>query len=386
MLQLMYPLSVYLIGCTYEVLPDLRRELQNLSVVVEGEFVDARGCLEMLLAHPSATRLCIVHVKSVDDVAQLAMLNETAIGMPILALSDPTVDPTMMMRAMRAGAAQVVRLPLVAEDFHAAMNRIATQFGHPPSESRLITVLGANEGSGATTISLELAAAISRLRNVPCILGEGAVSFGRLARRLNIEPQQTIADLLLDMDHLDIERIRRALTTVEDSFRVLVGSYKAITPMQLNAEDVVKVIGYVKQLADVLIVDGRYVYDDLDFYIAAHSQQLILVANQSVASLHQLKATMELLAQHGGLAQHYVVINKFEAASQGFPLSKIKKIFNLPRMFTVAYDHNAIQSAENAGQTLRMAAPHSPALADIEALCRNIGNGRQMFEDGLVVA
>ena len=145
----MYPLKTLLIGCTDDVLGDLRRELNHLSVAIEGEYLDVRSCLTFVLANPSK-RLLVFYPKSAAEIVQLERLNESVVGQPILALVDPTNDPSLMVRAMRAGAAQVVRLPLQADDFRAAMSRIAVQFGYEVNPCRVITVLGATEGSGCT--------------------------------------------------------------------------------------------------------------------------------------------------------------------------------------------------------------------------------------------
>ena len=51
----MYPLNAILIGC--ESLPEVRRELGNLSIPVEGEYVDVGNCLAKVLANPSDTTL-----------------------------------------------------------------------------------------------------------------------------------------------------------------------------------------------------------------------------------------------------------------------------------------------------------------------------------------
>ena len=112
----MYPLNTLLIGCT-DVLSDLRRELTNLSVAIEGEYPDARSCLTFVLTNPADKRLLIFYPKSAAEIIQLERLNESVVGQPILALVDPPSDPSLMVRAMRAGAAQVVRLPLQTERF-----------------------------------------------------------------------------------------------------------------------------------------------------------------------------------------------------------------------------------------------------------------------------
>jgi pilus assembly protein CpaE len=366
----MYPLETLLIGCRDDVLPELRRELTNLSVAIEGEYLDVRSCLTHVLANPAGKRLLVFCPNSAADIVQLERLNELVVGQPILALVDPANDPSLMVRAMRAGAAQVVRLPLQADDFRAAMNRIAIQFGHPLNQTRVILVLGVMEGSGTTSIAVNLASEIGRLRNAPCILAEGAVAFGRLANYLNIAPQVTSSDLVNDIDHVDVERVRRAITKVEGNLHVITGSYRGIVPVDLTAEKVFKLLNYAKQLGDVLVVDGRYTYEELDFEFLAQTQQLVLVAKPTVPSLYALRTLLDSLAQRECLAQQFVVINRFLPSAKEFSARSLEDVLRIPKVFTVAADYASFRAAENAGQTLRKTAPHSRSLADITGLAR----------------
>lgn len=369
---MMYPLKALLVGCTEAVLPNLRRELSTLAVEIEGEYLNAGSGLAHILAVPEKKRLVIIETSSINDAVQLGQMNEAAIGQPILALVDPGNDPSLMVRAMRAGAAQVVRLPLQSEDFGSAMRRIAIQFGHSASQSRTMTVLGASEGCGVTTIALNLASEIGRLRNVPCLLGESAVAFGRLANYLSIQPQLTIVELLDDMESLDTERVRRALTKIEENLQVLVGSYREITPVELTLDKWLKLLAHVKQLADLIVIDGRYAYDELDFDLAAQSQQLVLVAKPTVPSLYNLKMLLEQFAQRGCLAQQFVVINQFVSDGEEFSARQLPDILGVPQVFTVTADAEAIRTAENCGKTLRKAVHRSPALSDITRLARAV--------------
>ena len=368
----MYPLKALLISCSDDVVGELRRELTNLSVAIEGEYLDVRACLTIILANPQEKRLLIFHPKSVSETVQLERLNESVVGQPILALVDPADDPSLMLRAMRAGAAQVVRLPLQPDDLRAAMTRIAIQFGHALNPCRVITVLGTAEGSGTTSISLNLATEIGRLRKAPCLLAEGAVGFGRLANYLGIAPQLTLFDLIDDIDHVDVERVRQAITKVDDNLHVLTGSHSGIAPSDMTTEKVLRLLSYVRQLTDVLVVDGRYAYEELDIEFVAHSQQLVLVAQPTMPSLYGVKRVLDLLAQRECLAQQFVVINRYLPNAKEFSVRSLEDVLHISKVFPVANDWASFRAAENAGQSLRKIAPHSHALADITALARNI--------------
>jgi pilus assembly protein CpaE len=366
----LYPLKTLLIGCSDDVLPDLRRELTNLTVAIEAEHSDVRSCLTYVLANPVDKRLLIFQLKSAAEIVQLERLNESIVGQPILALVDLANDPSLMIRAMRAGAAQVVRLPLQADDFRAATTRIAVQFGHSLNPCRVITVFGATEGCGITSIGLNLAAEIGRLRNAPCLLTEGAVAFGRLANYLSITPQVTLCDLINDIDRVDVERVRQAVTKVDNHLHVLTGSYGGIIPQNLTAEKVFTLLNYAKQLADVIVVDGRSTFEELDLEFAGRSQQLLLIAQPSFPSISGLSRIMDLLSQRGCLAQQYVAINRYLPDSKEFSIPSLEKVLRIPKVFPVANDWASFSAAETAGQTLWQVSPRSHALADISALAR----------------
>jgi pilus assembly protein CpaE len=366
----MYPLNALLIGCTDSVLSQLRPELANLSVTIESEHLDVRACLSYVLAGPPGKRLFVIQPKSATEISQLERLNESVVGQPILALVDPAGDPSIMVRAMRAGAAQVVRLPLQADDFRAAMQRIAIQFGYPASPCRTITVLGASEGSGATTIALNLASEIGRLRNALCILAEGNVAFGRLAHYLAIEPHETLYDLFSDIERVDVERLRRALTKVEDNLEVVTGSYRAITPLAFTHEQALGLLTLAKQLADTVVVDGRYNYEDLDFEFVSKVDQLVLVSKPTIMSLYSLRMMLDQLEERQCMAEQFIVINHFDRRAQDISIRRIQEVLRAPKIFTVAADAAAYTLAETAGQTLRRAAAHSRACKDITKLAK----------------
>ena len=368
----MYSLKVILVGCTEAVLPSVRRELGNLGAVVDGEYPDVRSALAQLPRKTDEQRLVVVQPKSAADIKPLERLNELLVGQPILALVDPSHDAALLLRAMRAGAAQVVRVPVVADDFKAALQRIAIQFGHLPRNSRLIAVAGAVEGCGATTIAINLAAEIAQLKNAPCILTEGSLRLGRLANHLGIEPRVTWYDLLREPERLDIEVVRQAMTQVADHLQVLSGSHQAVTPVPVTAEDVSRINGYLSQLAEVVVMDMPYVYDEIYFGVMASAQELVLVTEQKVASIHGIKLLRDSLEAKGCLATQYVVINRYSPTFDEFSAKRLKELLRVPEVLTIANDYLNVRTAENHGRLLRQEAPRSQALADIRTLARRL--------------
>src|SRR5712692_7849016 len=161
----MYPLKVILIGSDDNLMPRVRRELLNKSADREAEYPDVGSTIADLRPAPGDSRLFIVHLKSPLELAQLKRLNGTFIGKPIVALVEGK-DPSILIGAMRAGAAQVVPLPLQPDDFQAALDCIPVQFSQTSNQTRVIAVSGVTGGCGSTTIALNLAYEIAYLGQV----------------------------------------------------------------------------------------------------------------------------------------------------------------------------------------------------------------------------
>ncbi len=363
----MYPSKAILIGCNSQPDVELRRELESLSIEIDCEVADIEACLAYLADHAIDRRLFVVNATSAAELGRLPKLKQAAVGQPILALVAYEGDSPF--EQPNAGH-QMVRLPLRPSELRSAVHRIAVQVGHATLQSRTVVVLGATEGSGCTTISVNLASELGRLENAPCLLGEEA--FGRLANYLGVRPKVTLYDLASDLEHLTVERMREALTRVEENLVVLVGSYRSIKPLPITPEAAFKTLACAMQLAETVVVDARYNFDEVDFEFVSKVQHVVLVAKPTVPSLHSLRILLELLAQRPFVGKRYVVINQFDESEKTISKRSIEAHLKVPEVFLVAADPTAVGIAESTCQTLRQSGRRSQTLNDITALARMI--------------
>jgi len=369
----MYPLKVCLVGCGQKIIPDLKRELTSLSVTIDAEWPDIRSAIAELTLTKADTCLLIVQPDSIEELRQLERLNEVHSGQPILALVDLSVhEPAMLLRAMRSGAAQVVRAPIQADDFKTAMRRIAVQFGSPPPKSKVIAVCGATGGCGATTIAINLAAEIAEHQEQSCILVEGGLQFGRLADYLAVQPALTMADLVADMERLDVELVRHALTKISDNFNVLVGSYKKVAMLEIPPAAVLRLHNYVRQLASVIVVDMPQTFDMNYFDFLMGVDKVVVVFEQKISSIRGAQLILEALERHGCTAAPHLVINRYHESARAFSADRILKLLKVNRMVGVTNDRAPVFMAETNGRTLRQQNPRSRALADIRELSNQL--------------
>lgn len=365
----MYPLNVVLAGTSEAMLVDVRRELDNIAAAIEAEYLDLATALTALPGLPHEKRfLLITHVKSANDLKLLGRLSEACAGQPIVALVDLDQDGAMVLKAMRAGASQVVPLPLQVEDFQAALHRIAVQHGPVGGDAKVIAVSGSSEGCGATTIALNLAHEIGVIHKQPVVLVELATHLGRLASYLDIQPRFTICDLLSDMERLEQETVRRALTRISDHLAVLPGPFAGIVPATPPSASVVRLLQCLRQLGGVLVLDLPYYFDTTYFEALAQAQRIVLVVDQRVPSVHALKLVLDMIARKEIAASRHVVVNRYEAGTEEFTVKRLQELLSTANILTIANDYPRLVTAANEGKSLREVAPNCRAMADIHNL------------------
>lgn len=368
----MYPLKAVLIDCQETDVPELRHELSNLGVQLEAEYPDVKAVIAGLTALQEEKRLFLIRVSSISDLRQLERLNEAFVGRPILALLDAGSDPANVTGAMRAGAAQVVLIPLQSDDFRNAMERIAQQFGYLAHASKLIAVTGGTEGCGATTIAINLASEIARLYQVPTILLEMSLRMGRIASYLDLEPRITTHELLSDTERMDIEVVQQALLKVEDHLRVLVGPFKGIPTGKITTQQVGRLVDLVRRLAHVVVLDMPYTFDDVYFDTIAVADQIVLVGEQNVPSIQALKMLGDTLRKIEGVGSQYVVINRYDPSQAEFRTTQLKTILQVPQLYTITNEWNAMLAATNNGRVLHQQSPKCRALGNVDTLAQSL--------------
>jgi Flp pilus assembly CpaE family ATPase len=242
----------------------------------------------------------------------------------------------------------------------------------PNTTCRSVVVLGATEGSGGTTLCVNLAGELAGLLNHHCILGEQSVAFGRLANLLRISPHLTLYDLVSNLEALDAGEMRKALTKIDDNLSVLVGSYLAVRPITITREIAFKVLECTLQLAETVIVDARHNFDDIDFEFASNVEHLVLVGKPTMPSLRCLRTVVETFARRGTAGKRYVVINQYHPNDDVSSKDAIERFLDVPDVLLVSADPEAVEAAENSGTMLRTLYPDRPVVKDIAALARTM--------------
>jgi pilus assembly protein CpaE len=363
----MYPFQALLISSDDALADQVARELQARSVGLEQRVTGVIEAESWLAAAPETKRLFILHVPDTSQLQPMRRLRGICVGQPILVLMpDADTDKETLIRLMRAGADQAVLLPLQADDFSAALDSLAWQFGYPADSAPVVAVTGVSAATGATTVALNLAYELAQ-RGKDCILVEMSTCLGKLAGRLGVQARFTTRDLALARERLDAHMIAQALVPVTEHLRLLAAPADQVKPVDLPNPNFRKLYTHFRQLADVTVLDVNFALNELHFKGLAAADQVLLVGQQSPALLQDLKLMCRTLRDEYGIAALRPVINRYAARHRSGSLDQMREALEESRLWTIAAD-SALSSPRSTDQPLRIASPRSPALADIQAL------------------
>jgi Flp pilus assembly CpaE family ATPase len=135
---------------------------------------------------------------------------------------------------------------------------------------------------------------------------------------------------------------------------------------------VLPLIGSVRQMVEVVVLDMPYTFDDLYFEALSVADQIVLVARSSSPSVWALKVVAEAVAQRAlGVTQH-LVINRYGPQEEEFTTAELSKALSAQRIWTIANDPKAFEAAMKNGRSLRQESKGLGAWTGIAALANHI--------------
>ncbi|CAN5195638.1 hypothetical protein BH11PLA2_BH11PLA2_40920 [soil metagenome] len=367
----MYPISAVLVNCGDGRPFNIRAALTELAVTIADEFARVDDLLMKWPTPPPDRKVIVTRVQGLKQTTIVGKINDAFPGWPIVALLDGQPDAQGLYTLSRTGAAQLLPYPTTSDDLAKAMDRIAIQFALIMARSRVIVVTGAAPGCGATTVALNLAAECAGLFQLSTTLVEMELVLGRFAGLLDLYPPNTIRDILANPQLPTLASVEAALIPFGERLQVLAGPHQRVEPFQPQPGRVSHLLGVLKRLSTVTVVDLPVSFDAAYFEAVATANRVVLVGRQDVPTVQAMKLLgTDLVAR--GLPPPVMIVNAFQSELKAFSAERLGELLGRPPLKTIVKCTSALRGAADTGRTLALAAPDSVALADIREITEEI--------------
>jgi pilus assembly protein CpaE len=282
---------------------------------------------------------------------------------------------------LRAGASDVLPLPLTAAEVEAALDRVRGDLEsaarrHAP-KGRIVAVVKSVGGVGATALLTQLACLYAteegKAGREVCLI-DLDIQFGSAALYLGALPKLGLKDLIEAGGRAD-GALLRATTARHASGLHYVAAPPDVLPLDaVDPDQVMAILDLAAREFGTVFIDLPTNWTDWSLSALARADLVLLVAELSVASLHQARRQLDLVHQQNleDLPLH-IVMNRVERRLfQPLDLKDAERTLAAPVAYVVANDSGTMRTALDQGVPLSEINSRSRASRDLAVLADGI--------------
>ncbi|MGD0738499.1 MAG: AAA family ATPase [Terracidiphilus sp.] len=289
----------------------------------------------------------------------------------VMVYSDNT-NSEMLVRCMQAGAREFLTYPIsnevMAEALVRATARRPVVVNEAKAAGRLLTVMGAKGGAGATMLACNLAVALALEKNQKTLLIDLDLPLGDAALNLGIVAEFSTIDALDAADRLDARFLSQLLVKHSTGLSLLAAPGKFV-PYQASDRSIERLIQVARQEFDNVVLD---LGSKLDLMGTAAYQEASTVYLVTQASIPELRNSNRLISQFfsGSVPKLEVVINRFEMRTMGVSEEHINKALTRPAQWKIPNDFASVRKMQIHATPLVM--EDSPITRQIKKMAKAV--------------
>lgn len=311
-----------------------------------------------------------------DDESQsgfgvIESLRRSARGAHLVAVSADD-DRDTIVRTVRAGADEHLVLPLSQHDLLKVCIKVAEACrAATPHEVRggaLWVVHGPKGGVGATTLAVNLAVALRATQHDVALVDLDAYA-GDAAFFLNVQPTNTLRDIVTNHERLDALLIQGVITRHPTGLAILAASPpgRGQPPLEPTFDQTIDILELVTGMHELTLVNTPRILSEPTRAVLATADRIFLVTDLTVPALRGCARTIDWLLGEGvdtaGAVE--VVVNRYNPRSTEISTADVARMMRAPVRTLLPCDDAAALSAANAGRPLAEGTPLQRAIAEL---------------------
>lgn len=228
-----------------------------------------------------------------------AFLHRLSAAIRVVACSElAEPDSALLMRAMRHGVREFLRKPVDVPVLREVLGRFEQERGtaSPLAPKKLIAVIGAKGGVGATTVAVNLGVQLARVSQRRVLLLDLARPMGFASLMLDLQPKFSLRDATQRSDRIDAHLLEGLITPHKSGLGVLAGISDPNDWSNIA-------MSAVPRIADVAQASSDYVVADLGVFcppewtgLVSSARCALMISEAHVASLWAVERQVAALA------------------------------------------------------------------------------------------
>ncbi|MFT3729460.1 MAG: AAA family ATPase [Terricaulis sp.] len=289
-------------------------------------------------------------------------------------------DIALFRELMSRGVSEYIVPPMQPLDL---IRTICGLYVNPdkPFAGRVVAVIGARGGVGASTIAHNLAWSIAERQEVGATLLDLDLSFGTAALDFNQDPPQSVADALMAPDRVDDVFLDRVTTKHTQRLQMLTAPATLEREFELDHMAYETVIERVRRTSPFVMLDLPHVWTSWVKHTLLAADDVIIVASPDLASLRNAKNIMDLLKSMRPYNSPPTVALSMVGVPKRpeIPFKDFAEALGAEPIASFPFDPQLFGMAANNGQMIGEVAPLSKTAIALDALAASL-TGRKPVE------
>ena len=203
-------------------------------------------------------------------------------------------DITLYRELIRRGVSEYLIAPVRVLDVVAA---VCGLFSAPDAKpvGRVLAVVGAKGGVGASTVSHNVAWAIARDLSLDAVVADLDLAFGTAGLDYNQDPPQGVADAVFSPDRVDTAFIDRLLSKCTDHLSLLAAPATLDRVYDFAPESFEPVFDALRASVPCVVLDVPHLWSGWTKRALVGADDILIVAAPDLANLRNAKNLVDLL-------------------------------------------------------------------------------------------
>ena len=281
-----------------------------------------------------------------------------------------------MQLAIAAGCHNITTVPDTARELVDLVNRVYNSENdrilaldsneRATWSSKIITVYGAKGGIGKTTIATNLAMTLAAKKKKVALIDLDLL-FGDVHVFLDVEPKETISDLMQENFKNSIDSVRAFMTVHSSGVHVLCSPKTPEYAETVSGERVQSLLALLRSYYDYIIIDTAVNFSDSTLAALEASTTILFVTGLEVSILKNSKMAMTVLDSLGQKKKVRIIINR-AVEINSITAADVQRILDAPILSRIPSEYLVAVAAINQGMPFVHSSPKakiSLAITDI---------------------
>ncbi len=262
------------------------------------------------------------------------------------------------------------------EEVHPGEEPLGVAPDAPSVASRMIAIFAPKGGVGATTIAVNVAGSIARMRR-PVVLVDMDLQLGAVPVCLNVKPERSIGELVLEAERDGAGPLRSGLDRHVSGVQFVAQGDRIEELAQITVDRLPRFFDALGHQFQFVVVDGLRDFSDHAVAAMDLAHQIVMVATQDVPSVRAAARALRIFRRLGyGPDRIKIVLNRYHKKAP-VTLEAIHNALGQPVDAVVRNDFPLVETSLNHGVMTADLKPSAGLSRDLDALAQHLA-GFQM--------